>query len=542
MPPRLPSVRPSADDRARPFRLAAMASAVALTLLALPAAAQRTYVFAPYAVPRSGTVVVPVRAGVPDEGAFAALDAASGGALRRAVVASNYRGAADTQLDLPGIGAFDRVLLVGTGSAPVTPRLLEDVGGRVGHAAARSRSPRIDVLWEGAEADAGAHIAFGAALGGYRFDTYRSQSDDAPPQVAGTVVVRTPAGEAMGRVFDRQWLPVAEAVKFSRDLVTEPANAVYPETFVARTREAFAGKANVRIEVLDVPAMERLGMGGILAVGKGSARPPRLMVVRYDGGRVGDAPLAFVGKGITFDTGGISIKPGENMWRMKYDMTGAASVTGAVLALAGRGAPVNAIAVAALAENMPSGTAARPGDVITTMSGKTFEIMSTDAEGRMVLSDAVWYAQQQYRPRLVVDVATLTGSIVTALGDEYAGLFSRDDALAEQLRTAGERAGEDLWRMPLHPSYAKDLASPIADLRNGGGRTGAGTGAHFIGEWIQPGMPWAHLDIAGMAWREDTGTATSPSGASAFGVRLLDRFVRDFHEHGAGAPATGAGG
>jgi leucyl aminopeptidase len=205
-------------------------------------------------------------------------------------------------------------------------------------------------------------------------------------------------------------------------------------------------------------------------------------------------------------------------------------VTGTVLALAGRDAPVNAIAVAALAENMPSGTASRPGDVVRTMSGKTFEIISTDAEGRMVLTDAVWYAQQQYRPKLVVDVATLTGSVVTALGDEYAGLFSRDDALAEQLRGAGERAGEEVWRLPLHPSYAKDLESPIADLRNGGGSAGAGTGAHFIGEWIQPGMPWAHLDIAGMAWREDAGTATSPKGATAFGVRLLDRFVRDFHE------------
>ena len=513
----------------RPLRLAALSSAVALSLLALPAAAQRTYAFAPYAVPDSGTVVVPVRAGVPDEGAFAALDAASGGALRRAVVASSYRGAADTQLDLPGIGAFDRVLLVGIGSGPVTPRLLEDVGGRVGHAAARSRSPRIDVLWEGAEADAGAHIAFGAALGGYRFDTYRSRSDDAPPPVEGTVVVRTPAGEAVGRVFAQQWLPVAEAVKFSRDLVTEPANAVYPETFVARTREAFAGKANVRIEVLDVPAMERLGMGGILAVGQGSVRPPRLLLVRYAGGRAGDAPLAFVGKGITFDSGGISIKPGSNMWLMKADMTGAATAMGAVLALAGRKAPVNAVAVAALAENMPSGSAARPGDVIRTASGKTFEIMSTDAEGRMVLTDALWYAQRQDKPRLVVDVATLTGAIGTALGGDYAGLFARDDALAAQLLAAGEASGERLWRMPLLDEYGKRLKSPIADLRNGGGSPGAGAGAYFIGEWVDRKLPWAHLDIAGTDWN-DSGKPTVPEGATAFGVRLLDRFVRDHYE------------
>lgn len=507
--------------------------AIALVLLAatIPAAAQRTPSFAPYAVPETGSVAIAVREGVPVEGAFAGIDSATGGALRRAVAAANFRGKRDTQLDLPGIGGYERVLLVGIGKEAVTPRVLEDIGGTVGQAAAKSVSPRFDLLWPGDEADAGAHLAFGAALGQYRFDRYRARKDDDAPRAGqGELVIRTPAGAAAQQVYDAQWRPVAEAVKFSRDLVTEPANVLWPEVFVERTREAFAGKPDVRIEVLDVAAMERLGMGGILSVGRGSARPPRLLVVRYGGGDPGAAPLAFVGKGITFDSGGISIKPGENMWRMKYDMTGAASVTGAVLALAGRRAPVNAIAVAALAENMPSGTATRPGDVVRTMSGKTFEVMSTDAEGRMVLSDAVWYAQQQYKPALVVDVATLTGSIVTALGDEYAGLFSRDDALAEQLRAAGEQAGEDLWRMPLHPSYAKNLESPIADLRNGGGAPGAGVGAHFIGEWVEEGMPWAHLDIAGMAWREDAGTATSPKGATAFGVRLLDRFVREYHE------------
>ncbi|MDQ3494245.1 MAG: leucyl aminopeptidase [Pseudomonadota bacterium] len=516
----------------RPF-FAPLIAAFVLSLFGGPAAAQRSYEFEGYGVPSSGTVAIPVHHGVPDAGAFAAVDAASGGALRRAVTAARFKGRRDAQLDLLGVGPFDRVLLVGMGSKPVTPKLLQDFGGVVGQAASRSPSPRVELLWDGSETDAAAHLAFGAALGEYRFDKYRSLGDDAPPAATGSVVIRTPAGAAAGNVFEQQWRPVAEAVKFSRDLVTEPANAIYPETFVARTREAFSGKRNVRIEVLDVPAMQRLGMGGILSVGQGSARPPRLLVVRYDGGRAGDPPLAFVGKGITFDSGGISIKGSDGMWRMKYDMSGAASVTGALLALAGRNAPVNAIAVAALAENMPSSTASRPGDVVRTMSGKTFEIMSTDAEGRMVLTDAVWYAQQQYKPKLVIDIATLTGAIVTALGDEYAGLFSRDDVLAEQLRSAGERAGEEVWRMPLHPSYAKDLESPIADLRNGGGRTGAGTGAFFIGEWIQPGMPWAHLDIAGMAWREDAGTATSPKGATAFGVRLLDRFVRDFHE-GAG--------
>jgi leucyl aminopeptidase len=275
-------------------------------------------------------------------------------------------------------------------------------------------------------------------------------------------------------------------------------------------------------------------MGGILAVGRGSARPPRLLVVRYDGAGADEAPYAFVGKGITFDSGGISLKDDEGMWKMKYDMSGAAAATAAVLALAGRKAPVNAVGIAALAENMPSGAAGRPGDVVRTMSGKTFEVMSTDAEGRMVLSDAVWYAQQQFRPRVVIDLATLTGSVRTALGDEYAGLFTREDALAESLRLAGEFSGEDLWRLPLHPSYAVDLESPIADLRNGGGPgtgAGAGLGAHFIGSWVEETTPWAHLDIAGMAWREKDDLPTVPPGASGFGIRLLDRFVRQ----GAGA-------
>jgi leucyl aminopeptidase len=256
-------------------------------------------------------------------------------------------------------------------------------------------------------------------------------------------------------------------------------------------------------------------------------RPPRLLSVRYDGGKPGEAPFAFVGKGITFDSGGISIKPNDGMWRMKTDMSGAAAATGAVLALAGRKAPVNAVAIAALAENMPDAGAGRPGDVIRTMSGKTFEVMSTDAEGRMVLSDAVYYAQKQYKPRVVIDLATLTGAITVALGDDYAGLFTRDDELAAQLLAAGERSGELLWRMPLHPSYAKDLESPIADIRNGAGRgAGAGLGAHFIGSWIDNGTSWAHLDIAGMAWREVDALPTAPPGASAFGVRILDQYVR----------------
>ncbi|HWM29164.1 MAG TPA: leucyl aminopeptidase, partial [Woeseiaceae bacterium] len=464
------------------------------------------------------------------------VDEATDGALRRAVDAVAFQAERNQQLDLPGLAPFDRVIVIGTGTDEVTSRLLEDVGGLVGQAAAQSPAERIEILWDGNEPSAAAHLAFGAVLGQYRFTKYREVDPDMPAVGEGRLVIRTPQGASASAEYQEQWAPVNRAVVFVRDLITEPAVEIYPESFVQRTREAFAGLANVRIEVLDVPAMEELGMGGILAVGRGSARPPRLMVVRYEGGKRNGkgnaAPLAFVGKGITFDSGGITLKDGDGMWKMKYDMSGAAAATGAVLALAGRQAPVNAVALAALAENMPSGTAGRPGDVVRTMSGKTFEVISTDAEGRMVLSDAVWYAQQEFEPRLVIDLATLTGSVRTALGDEYAGLFSRDDALAAQLEAAGRESGEDLWRLPLHPSYAKDMESPIADLKNSGGEAGAGAGlgAHFIGAFIEEDMPWAHLDIAGMAWREQEGLPTSPTGAVGFGVRLLDRFVRSYYE------------
>ncbi len=512
--------------------------ALFLSCLALPAVAEREIRFDAYAVPEGGTVAVVMQGDGAQSGAFAAVDGATQGALSRAVAAAGFKGRADTRLDLPGLAPFDRVLVIGAGRETLDARAFEDIGGRAGHFAARSTAPVVDLLWAGNETDAASHLAFGAALGAYRFDKYRSNrsgESDTPRAGEGTLVVRTPVGAAAGETYAQQWAPVAHGVKFARDLVTEPANAVWPEEFVRRTREAFSGMANVSIEVLDVPAMERLGMGGILAVGQGSERPPRLLVVRYNGGARGEAPVAFVGKGLTFDSGGISIKPSANMWRMKYDMTGAASATGAVLGLAGRGAPVNAVAVAALAENMPSGTASRPGDVIRTASGRTFEIMSTDAEGRMVLVDALWYVQERDRPRAIIDIATLTGAIVTALGNDYAGLFSRDDTLAQQLTAAGETAGERVWRMPMHPGYGKMLESPIADLRNGGGTPGSGTAAHFIGEWVARDTPWAHLDIAGMAWIESGGTATSPAGATAFGVRLFDRWVRDNVE-GAAVP------
>jgi leucyl aminopeptidase len=498
-----------------------------------PAAAQRDIAFEPYAVPDTGALVIAVRQGAPREGVYAAVDEKTGGALARAVATAGYTAERGAMLNLPGVGPYAQVVLVGIGADTPSPRLLEDIGGLAGQAGVISAAPRIDVLWpDTGTANAGAHIAFGTSLGQYTFRIYRTPKPEAPVLGKGSLVVRVADAEGAARAWDADWRHVADSIRFARDLVTEPGNSIYPESFVERASAAFEGVRGVRIEVLDEKDMARLGMRSILAVGMGSARPPRLFVVRYAGGQDGEAPIAFVGKGITFDTGGISLKPNENMWRMKYDMTGAASSVGAVLALARRGAKVNAIAVAALAENMPSGTAARPGDVVRTASGKTYEVMSTDAEGRMVLVDALWYVQTRDRPAKIIDIATLTGSQVTALGDEYAGLFTWDDAFAARLVESGRASGEEVWRLPLHTSYAKDLESPIADLRHTGssGRAGASLGAYFIGQWIEPGVAWAHLDIASMAWRDDLPLPTVPLGATAYGVRLFDRYVRDHVE------------
>ncbi len=520
-----------------PVRIfAALAALLVAAAAPFDALAQRTLTFEAHGLPDSGTVAIAVAEGLPEGGSFAAIDARSQGALRRLAAAERFSGRKASTLDLRGFAGYDRLLVIGTGKEAPAAAALEEIGGTVARSLGKSRSPRVELVWDGDEPAAAAHLAFGAELGQYGFGKYRtarpdsSRTDDdegaAPGK--GELVIRSRAGSAAAGDYATQWKPVAGAVAFARDLVTEPANALWPEEFVSRVRVQAAGLP-VKIEVLDVPAMERLGMGGILAVGQGSQRPPRLLLVSYSGGASGEAPLAFVGKGITFDSGGISIKPGTNMWRMKYDMSGAAVSVATVLGLAGRGAKVNAVAVAALAENMPSGSAGRPGDVVRTASGRTFEVMSTDAEGRMVLVDALWYVQRQHRPKLVIDIATLTGSIVTALGGDYAGLFARDDALAAQLAASGEASGERVWRMPLRDDYAKGLRSPVADLRNGGGSPGAGVAAYFIGEWVPRDLPWAHLDIAGMAWT-DSGNPTVPAGATAWGVRLFDRFVRDHHE------------
>ena len=481
-------------------------------------------------LPSAGALAVPVASGLklPD-----ALSDATADAIRKAATAARFTAERGKTLSLYNLAGYERVTLVGTGDGAPTALALQDLGGSIVKAMGRTTLETVSIIapasTEGV-AHPAAEIALGLQLGGYRFDRYKSKDEDDTAAVDTVFVVYSPDSENNAAAWHSGGLPVARGVYFARDLISEPGNIVYPQSFVERTRAAFRGTDKVKIRVLDEKAMEKRGMGALLGVGMGSARPPRLMLVEYRGAGPNDPTLAFVGKGVTFDTGGITLKRGSGMWKMKYDLSGAAAVTGAVLALAQREARVNAVAVAALVENMPSERAQRPGDVRRTMAGKTIEVLNTDAEGRLILADAVWYAQVQYQPVVLIDLATLTGSVRTALGNTYAGMFSRDDELAERLVGAGRRAGEEVWRLPLHENFRKALRSDIADIKNvaeGGG--GASVGAEVIGTFVKPEQSWAHLDIASRAW-QGTASPTIPKGAGGWGVRLLNQLVLDYYE------------
>ncbi len=370
-----------------------------------------------------------------------------------------------------------------------------------------------------------ARIAHGARLRAWRFDKYRTkQKPEEKPSLKKLSLLLGAPQEAkqLYQPLDK----IADGVLFTRELVSEPANVIYPETLANEAQRL--ADLGVEVEVLGVKEMRKLGMGALLGVGQGSAHEPKLVAMQWRGDpRAKDKrPLAFVGKGVTFDTGGISIKPAAGMEEMKWDMAGAGAVMGLMRALAGRKAKINAIGVVGLVENMPSGTAQRPGDIVTSASGQTIEVINTDAEGRLVLADALWYAQDRFKPRLVVDLATLTGAIIISLGHVHAGLFSNDDALAEALIKAGRETGEPLWRMPLGDEYDKAIKSDAADMKNTGERAGGSiSAAQFLKRFVDD-VPWAHLDIAGMAWSSKDRPLCA-KGATGFGVRLLDRFVAE---------------
>ena len=314
----------------------------------------------------------------------------------------------------------------------------------------------------------------------------------------------------------------------ARNLVNEPPNVLFPVEFADRVRSL--EKLGVEVETLDEKAMGKLGMNALLAVGRGSARESRLVTMRWNGARSKRTkPIAVVGKGVCFNSGGISIKPSAGMEDMKGDMGGAACVVGLLHALAARKAKVNVVGVVGLVENMPDGDAIRPGDIITSMSGQTIEIVNTDAEGRLVLADALWYVQETYSPRAIIDLATLTGAIMVALGHEMAGLFANNDELAQQLAAAGEASGEKVWRMPLGAAYDKLIDSKFADVKNTGGRSGGSiTAAQFLQRFVKE-TPWAHLDVAGTAMGSPP-SDINQSWGSGWGVRLLNRLMADSYE------------
>ena len=425
-------------------------------------------------------------------------------------------------------GTLVRVALVGAGEAAARDRIaaLEKAGAALTAKYLTSGEPAlaIDLTGSALSADEVAALLLGARLRGWRHDTYRTRlPEDQKATLAAIEVVAAPAGAEAAWAREAA---LAEGVEFTRELVTEPANVIYPESFVERCQKRMAG-TGIEIEVLDDVAMAKLGMGALLGVAQGSARPARLLALRWNGGAAGVQPTAFVGKGVTFDTGGISLKPPAGMEDMKWDMGGAGAVAGALLAMAKRGAKANVVGVCGLVENMPDGKAQRPGDVVTTMSGQTVEVINTDAEGRLVLCDAITWTQKQYAPAAVIDLATLTGAMIVSLGHEQGGMFSNDEGLAGKLLAAAAASGDKLWRMPLGAAYDKLIDSPIADMKNVGPREGGSiTAAQFIQRYVENGTPWAHLDIAGMAWAAKPG-ATWDKGATGFGVRLIDRYVRD---------------
>ena len=476
----------------------------------------------------AAVTVIYAAEGAPPAGAGAAIWQETGLDWHTIASAGVFRGRQGQVLDLLGQGR-GRLLVLGSGRSGTDAPLSTwtDRGGSLLSKllAARVESAEVVLDEPGATPAAIAELAAGLRLRHYRFDRYRSARSDDPPATL-QVTLRVAEPEAVRAAIASRTATV-DGTLLARDLIHEPPNSLGPVEFAARAAEL--RQHGVDVEILEPEALSELGMNALLAVAQGSDRPARVVVMQWRGGDPDASPLAFVGKGVVFDTGGISIKPAPSMEDMKGDMGGAAAVTGLMLALATRKAKVNAVGVIGLVENMPSGRAMRPGDILRAMSGTTIEVVNTDAEGRLVLADALWYTQERFKPRFMINLATLTGAIVVALGHEHAGLFSNSDELADQLLSAGLASNEKLWRLPLTPGYEKLIESRFADIKNSGGRPGGSiSAAQFLQRFVN-GVPWAHLDIAGTAFGGSP-TETNASWASGFGVALLDRLVRDHYE------------
>ena len=498
--------------------------------------------FVPFSTPHAQTVMLLVGPGLEFGAAAERLNQQADGALKRGMAAAEFKGKARVAIEVLGAPGIEpkRVLLIGTGNVEDAKDLdWQRLGGAIyGQITSRSGDAASLIVENGGNAaEFAALLAQGLLLRAYAFRKYltkksNDESNGAGGTTAPRIFIHCAEPAAAEQAFGRR-RAVANGVYLARDLVNEPANALGPVEFADRL--AKLNIAGLDVEVLDVAALEALKMGSLLAVGQGSVRPSRVVVMQWHGAKKArnKQPLCFVGKGVVFDTGGISMKPAAGMEDMKGDMGGAACVSGLMQALAERKANVNAVGLVGLVENMPSGSATRPGDIVTSMSGQTIEILNTDAEGRLVLADVLWYAQDRFKPRLIVDLATLTGAIMVALGKEHAGLFSNNDKLARELEEAGEATGEKVWRMPLGAAYDKLIDSKNADMKNIGGRFGGSiTAAQFLQRFIKSAdTPWAHLDVAGTAM-DSARNEINQSWGSGWGVRLLDRMVQSHYEKG----------
>jgi len=460
--------------------------------------------------------------------AVAGINAKTKGRLETALKDAEFKGKFGAKLHLYGMSPFKSIIVVGTGSDELSVRKLRDLGGYVAQASNNKQS--LGVISAGLNTtveQSAAQLAMGYALSSYTFDKYKEKKKNEDNKMTSRTVSFHGQGVAAAKaLFENDLIHVVKGVNFARDMGTEPGLSIYPESYVQRVRALFRDVANVKIEVMGVPEMKRKNMGAILGVGRGSIHDPRFVILSYMGGNSDEAPIALAGKGITFDTGGISIKPNTGQWQMKSDLSGAAAVAGTLYAVAKRGEKVNLVGVMAMAENMPAKDAIRPGDVLKTMSGKTIEVMSTDAEGRLVLSDAVTYVQEEYNPRLLIDIATLTGAAARALGTDYAVVITRDWDLAQDMMRIGKTAGEDVWPLPLNKSHYKAIKSDIADIKSTGGNPGASIGAAVIGTFVDEDRVWVHLDIAGVDWLSKA-TPTAPKGHAGWGVRFMDAVVRE---------------
>ncbi len=487
--------------------------------------------FHPLTAPKTGNAIVLVGK---DKGLGAVakeLDEAAGGAISRAIEIAEFKAAQFKSLEIlaPAGTELDRIIVMGLGEEALDEQAMIKLGGAIMGVLKGRKKASILAEAEGFDFDAAAAsvLGMGMKLRAYDFDGYKTEKGKPKEEKdALTATILCADHEAAASAWETD-SAVADGTLLARDLVNEPANVLGPEEFAAKAKALEALGAEV--EILEQDALEKLGMGALLGVAQGSVRTARVAVMKWNGGKEGDAPIAFIGKGVVFDTGGISIKPAGGMEDMKGDMGGAAAVTGLMHALVARKAKVNVVGLIGLVENMPDGNAQRPGDIVTSMSGQTIEVINTDAEGRLVLADVLWYAKETYKPRFMIDLATLTGAVLIALGAEHAGIFSNSDEMCEQLSAAGSATGETVWRLPLGKAYDKMIDSKFADMKNTGGRlAGSITAAQFLQRFVGE-TDWVHIDVAGTAMGSPK-NEISQGWASGYGVRLLDRLVKDNYE------------